>query len=98
MTLEVFEQHLTQLESKHEADISQLTSTLAALMEQNRQQGVALAALTTQVSNIVAVIAAVEGAFKVLEFIGKAAKPVAWMIAIGAALVAIYDNATGRTH
>jgi len=98
MTLEVFEQHLTQLESKHEADISQLTSTLAALMEQNRQQGVALAALTTQVSNIVAVIAAVEGAFKVLEFIGKSAKPVAWMIAIGAALVAIYDHATGRTH
>lgn len=98
MTLEVFEQRLTQLESKHEADISQLTSTLAALMEQNRQQGVALATLTTQVSNIVAVIAAVEGAFKVLEFIGKAAKPVAWLVAIGAALVATYNTATGKGH
>lgn len=98
MTLEVFEQHLTQLESKHDTEITQLTSALAALTEQSRQQALALATLTTQVSNIVAVIAAVEGAFKVLEFIGKAAKPVAWMIAIGAALVAVYNNATGRTH
>ena len=98
MALEVFEQRLTQLESKHEADITQLTSALATLAEQSRQQALALATLTTQVSNIVAVIAAVEGAFKVLEFIGKAAKPVAWMIAIGAALVAMYNTATGRTH
>lgn len=98
MTLEVFEQRLTQLESRHDTEIAQLTAIMVAQVEQNRQQAVMLATLTTQVSNIVAVIAAVEGAFKVLEFIGKAAKPVAWMIAVGAALVAMYNTVTGKGH
>lgn len=98
MTLEVFEQRLTQLESKHDTDMEKLTAIMVAQVEQNRQQAVMLATLTTQVSDIVAVIAAVEGAFKVLEFIGKAAKPVAWLVAIGAATVAMYNTATGNGH
>lgn len=98
MALEVFEQRLTQLESKHDTDIAQLTAIMVAQVEQNRQQAVMLATLTTQVSNIVAVIAAVEGAFKVLEFIGKAAKPVAWLVMVGAAVAALYNTATGKGH
>lgn len=98
MTLEVFEQRLTQRESKHDTDMEKLTAVMTAMAEQHRQQAVALAALTAQVANIVAVVAAVEGAFKVLEFIGKAAKPVAWLVMVGAALVAMYNTAIGKGH
>jgi len=50
MTLEVFEQRLTQLETKHDTDMAQLTSALIAMTEQHRQQATLLATLTVAVS------------------------------------------------
>ena len=41
---------------------------------------------------IVAAFEAARGAFIVLEWIGKTAKPVIWIIAVGAAITAIYEK------
>lgn len=69
-----------QKQSEH--DIAALTSIASGL--------------AANVASLLSVMQAVEGAFKVLEFIGKAAKPLAWCIAMGAAIVAVWNAVAGK--
>ena len=43
-------------------------------------------------SGMVTAFQAASGAFTVLEFIAKLAKPVLWIIGVGAAIAAIWDS------
>jgi hypothetical protein len=48
--------------------------------------------LGTKTEGIVKAFDAAAGAFLVLEWIGKAAKPILWVIGVGAAIVAIWER------
>jgi len=50
--------------------------------------------LDDKTSQVVKAFNAATSAFLVLEWIGKLAKPILWFIALGAAIVAIYERYT----
>jgi len=101
MSPEVYEQRIAELEAgraQNAHDINALTVLVASLVEQNATTNKQLQALATQVSGVIEIINAVQGAFKVLEFIGKAAKPVAYLVSIGAIVAATYNALAGKPH
>jgi hypothetical protein len=48
--------------------------------------------IDTNTSGMVTAFQAASGAFTVLEFIAKLAKPVLWIIGVGAAIAALWDS------
>lgn len=101
MTLEVYEQRIAELEAgraQNAHDINALTALVSLTVAQHAATAAQLEALTKQVSSVVDVINAVQGAFKVLDFIGKAAKPVAYLTGIGAAVMATWQAMGGKPH
>lgn len=101
MTPEHYEQRIAELEAgraQNAHDINALTALVASAIEQNAATSKQLKELASQVASVVDIINAVQGAFKVLEFIGKAAKPVAYLVSIGAVIAATYNALAGKPH
>jgi hypothetical protein len=48
--------------------------------------------LDLKTGQVVKAFDAASGAFIVLDWIGKAAKPILWIIGVGAAIIAIYEK------
>ena len=52
--------------------------------------------IDTNTSGMVTAFQAASGAFTVLEFVAKLAKPVLWIIGVGAAVAALWDSIKTR--
>lgn len=48
--------------------------------------------LDEKTGQVVTAFAAAQGAFLVLEFIGKLARPLLWMMGVGAAIVVLWEE------
>jgi len=48
--------------------------------------------LDEKTGQVVKAFAAAQGAFLVLDFIGKLAKPILWIIAVGSAIAILWDE------
>ena len=52
--------------------------------------------IETNTEGMVAAFNAAQGAFAVLELLGKVAKPVLWVVGLGTALVAMFEHWRAR--
>lgn len=64
-----------------DAHVQQLEAKVDSLTEQVKELTDNFTALKTSIDGVVAIINTATGAFKVLELLGKLAKPIAWITA-----------------
>jgi hypothetical protein len=76
---------LASMTEKHEVTHREIFDRLIAV-EQKVDK------IETNTGDMVAAFNAAQGAFMVLEWLAKAAKPILWLVALGTAVVALFDH------